>query len=110
MSNRDNSKYLGKYRIHTCRLSNWDYAAHAMYFVTICTKHRFPWFGSIKSGIMTLSHIGKIVDHEWVITPVHRPYVYLDHFVIMPDHVHLLVMIKHDLNILDVCNKNVSER
>jgi len=95
-------KFRGKYRIKTTRLQSWDYSNNGFYFVTICTKNRFPYFGNIvmetpKLGVSTakmqLSEIGKIAQKYWIEIPEHFPFVELDKFIIMPNHFHGIIII-----------------
>lgn len=86
--------YLNKYRIDSCRLSQWVYGSAAPYFVTICTHDRKPWLGQIADK-MELSEIGRIVNNEWLKSPELRPSMnlWLDAFVVMPDHFHGILII-----------------
>lgn len=86
-------KYQNKYRIASTRLSHWDYGANALYFVTICCKNRYCFFGDISNGKMILSDIGKMADKFWLEIPRHFPFVVLHNHVIMPDHVHGIIEI-----------------
>ena len=86
--------YKNRYRIESTRLSNWDYAKPAWYFITICTKDHRTYFGEIGDGPVRLSAIGRIVVDEWQKTADIRPYVELDEFVVMPNHIHGIVIIK----------------
>jgi len=61
-----------------------------LYFVTICTAGRRPWFGRVAGGRVVLSPAGRVARDEWLRTGDLRPAVRLDAFVVMPDHVHLL--------------------
>jgi len=85
--------FSGKYRVDTTRLKNWDYGWNAEYFVTICTKNRVQWFGNVENKMMKLSQIGKIADRCWMEIPDHFPFVKLGAYVIMPDHVHGIIII-----------------
>ncbi len=85
--------FKGKYRTDTIRLKNWDYGWNAAYFVTINTKDRKHYFGEIENGAMQLSAIGKMADRYWQEIPRHYPFIKLDEFVIMPDHMHGIVII-----------------
>lgn len=58
-------KFKDKYRIPSARAAWWDYKSAAAYFITICTHHRYPYFGRIENGKILLSEIGKIADSEW---------------------------------------------
>ncbi len=86
-------KFKNKYRIDTARLKWWDYGWNAAYFVTICTRNREHYFGEIKDGKMWLTNIGKIAQDFWVAIPEHFPFVKLGEFVIMPNHVHGIIII-----------------
>jgi putative transposase len=86
-------KFRNKYRIKSARHPNWDYANNAAYFVTICTKGRECYFGEIANGQMKLSDIGKIAFDCWIEIPKHFPFVKLDALVIMPNHVHGIIII-----------------
>ncbi len=86
-------EFQGKYRIDTVRLKHWNYGWLGWYFVTICTKGRMPWFGDVIDGRMVMSPAGIIAADEWLRTPAIRPYVHLDEWVIMPDHLHGIIVI-----------------
>lgn len=70
------------------RLRGYDYRNGGMYFVTICTKNRERIFGEIRNNIIGLSDIGCIIHQCWNEIPQHFPYVELDTFIVMPNHVH----------------------
>lgn len=86
-------KYNNKYRITSARLPQWDYGNSATYFVTICTKNRESYFGNIDQGVMQLSPLGDIALKFWLEMPAHFPFLTLDAFVIMPNHVHGIIVI-----------------
>ena len=87
-------KFKNKYRIQSTRLPYWDYGWNASYFVTICTKNRLHYFGEIKNANIILSEIGNIAKEYWISIPEHFPFVILDEFVIMPNHLHGIIIIK----------------
>lgn len=87
-------KYQSKYRIASARRPGWDYGANAAYFVTICAKNRQMFFGDITAGEMALSDIGQWADRYWQDIPAHFPFVRLGAFVVMPNHVHGIVVIE----------------
>ncbi|MEI6754060.1 MAG: hypothetical protein WCK78_12960 [Paludibacter sp.] len=83
-------KFQGKYRIPSARALWWDYF-EGSYFITICTRNRLHWFGSIQDKKMFLSPIGKIAEQCWVDIPNHCPYVQLGEYKIMPNHIHGII-------------------
>lgn len=62
-------------------------------FVTICTQDRECFFGQIADAQIQLSHIGTIANGYWMDIPKHFPFVTLNEFVIMPNHVHGIIII-----------------
>ncbi|MCK9205432.1 MAG: hypothetical protein M0P58_13505, partial [Bacteroidales bacterium] len=60
-------------------------------FITLKTKNGEPLFGLIENGTMILNEFGKIIEDEWLKTPVIRSYVHLDEYVIMPEHFHGII-------------------
>lgn len=86
-------KYRGKYRIPSARWAAWDYGGNAAYFITICTAHREHHFGIIANGAMILAPLGRAAANCWNEIPEHFPFVVLDEFVVMPNHVHGIVVI-----------------
>lgn len=90
----DETKYKGRYRIPSAR-AWWHQYNGGTYFVTFCTKNREHFFGEIKDGVMTLSMVGEYLNQQILLTPQVRPDMNLEipTFTIMPNHVHLLVVI-----------------
>ena len=86
-------KFQNKYRIPSARASWWDYGSNAAYFVTICTQNRIHFFGEIEKQTMVLSALGKHAETCWYDIPNHFPFVQLGAFVIMPNHVHGIIII-----------------
>ncbi len=99
-------KFKNKYRTQSNRLQNWDYSQHAAYFITICTHNRIHYFGEIVYNKMQLSEIGRIVYHFWHKIPNHFSFVMLDEFVVMPNHIHGIIII-NDNDVVDVETPNV---
>lgn len=85
--------YKQHYRIESARLRGWNYATTGYYFVTICTQHRQHFFGSAVEECTRLSPIGKIVADEWLRTEYVRQNVSLDEWIIMPNHIHGIIII-----------------
>lgn len=88
-------KYKNKYRIESSRLQGYDYSQNGLYFVTICTQDKWEFFGEIKNAEMVLNEMGKIVQTELLQTPIIRKNIFLDEWVIMPNHLHV---------IFEICN------
>ena len=82
-----------KHRRRSIRLKGYDYNQAGAYFVTICTHDRVFLFGQIENGEMTSSEPGHMVEQYWNEIPAHFPHVELDAFVIMPNHVHGILLI-----------------
>ena len=85
--------FQNRYRIETTRLHNWNYASDGWYFITICTKGRDNIFGIIEQGIMQLNEYGRIVEQCWFELPDHYYNLILDAFVVMPNHLHAIMII-----------------
>ncbi len=77
------------------RLSGFDYSRPGAYFLTIKTHDNLPLFGKIEKGIMRLNDMGRVVDRVWHNIPIRFPWVDIDTFQIMPDHVHGIVWIRY---------------
>lgn len=75
------------------RLQGFDYASNAAYVVTLCTHHRRPLFGTIVDGRMHPSWLGAIVEREWQRTAQLRRGVLLDAFILMPNHLHGILIL-----------------
>jgi len=84
-----------KHHRRSIRLKGYDYTSAGGYFVTIVTYHRECLFGEIVNGGMQLSEYGKIADEYWRDIPNHFPNVKLGAYVVMPNHVHGIILI-HD--------------
>ena len=91
-------RYKVKYRISSARLKNWDYGSNAPYFVTICTDNKICYFGDVKEGEMYLSDLGQLANKYWLEMEKKFPFVVLDHFIVMPNHVHGIINIDKPLS------------
>ena len=76
------------------RLPGYDYSAQGYYFVTICTKDRERFFGQVVQERMILSAIGEIAERFWLEIPARFPNIQLDAWVIMPNHIHGILVIE----------------
>lgn len=86
-------KFKNKYRTESFRAKWWDYTWNAAYFVTICTLKRRHYFGKVSNGKMILSGAGVLADVFWHEIKNHHKYVELDAFVVMPNHIHGILII-----------------
>ena len=86
--------YKNTYRNDTTRLQGYDYAAAGLYFVTICTADRRWFFGEVRCGIMGLSDIGAVAHRYWNEIPDHFAHAAVDAFIVMPDHVHGILVLQ----------------
>ena len=78
------------------RLSHFDYATPGAYFVTVCTQDRACLFGEVRDGAVHLSESGGIVEQVWRNLPAHFPNFGIDEFVVMPNHVHGVLLIEKE--------------
>lgn len=81
------------HRRRSMRLQDFDYTAAGAYFVTICTHQRAEFFGLIEAGAVKFSNAGKVVESVWKEIPTHHANVELDEFVVMPNHIHGILVI-----------------
>jgi putative transposase len=76
------------------RLKGYDYSQAGYCFVTAATLNMHCIFGEIIGGEMRLSKFGGIVKEEWLKSAEKRRDIELDQFVIMPNHIHGIIIIK----------------
>ncbi len=86
-----------------------DYSLNGAYFITICTKNRKNYFGKIENYKMQLSKIGKIAMQYWLEIPKNFNHVRLDNWVIMPNHIHGIIILE-DKNQMVFQDDNLSCR
>jgi len=84
----DDLLFRKRYRIPSTRYPDWDYRWAGAYSVTICTRGRMRCLGDVVEGEVSLSPIGAIVADEWLKIPVRQARVALDEWIVMPDHMH----------------------
>ena len=84
------------------RLPNYDYSNQNYYFITICTHNKLKLFGEIDCEMVkTISYVsavnlnlyGEIVKSELLNITNHFDNIYIDKYVIMPDHIHAIIVI-----------------
>lgn len=105
-------RFKNKFRISSTRLTGWDYGSSGLYYITICTKDRMHYFGDVVSNQNSGTHnpethnpethnyaslqktpIAEIAHNYWLDIPNHFPFVELDEFVVMPNHLHGILFI-----------------
>ncbi len=94
----ESEKFKNLYRIPSARFKHWDYSDDGWYFVTICVRHHECAFGKIVNDKMVLNDVGNIVQQMWQEIPQHFENVQLDEFIVMPNHVHGIVVIENNRN------------
>ena len=75
------------------RMVGKDYKMNGAYFLTICTKERYCFFGKVQNGKMILSELGKIAEETLLNIESVYPSVILDSYVVMPNHVHVILIL-----------------
>jgi len=76
------------------RLREWDYSTPHWYSVTICTHNHRESFGEIVEGKIVLNEYGEIADKYWREIPNHFSDIRLDEYIIMPNHIHGIIIIE----------------
>lgn len=107
----------------TIRLMNYDYSQEGLYSVTVCCQDKICRFGEVGNGVMVLNGAGKIAHDEWLRTLQLRTNIELGEFIIMPNHMHGIIIIKskdvgancirpNDENVYNtgVCNTPLQEK
>lgn len=75
------------------RLQGYDYSRAGAYFITICAQNRKCLFGKFVNGKMGLNNAGMMVQAVWDEIPAHYPGIDIDAFIVMPNHIHGIVVI-----------------
>ena len=88
-----------KYRVASTRLPGYDYGQSGAYFITVCAHDRQPYFGTVEvpdadwsAAFVRPTELGQRVLTGWASIPEFAPFVMLDAFVLMPDHVHGILL------------------
>ncbi len=103
--------YKGKYRTKALRIKWWDYSEDGDYFITVCTLENGNVLGQLSKNDINLNIRGKIVKKYLQEIPDHFDNVKLRSWIIMPDHIHLLLRIRNKRKLVEaqhccVPNKN----
>ncbi len=86
---------FARHHRQSIRIPGYDYASPGAYFVTLVTKDRACLFGQVAGDVMNLSEQGCMARQCWNAIPQHFPHVELDAYVVMPNHVHGILVL-HD--------------
>lgn len=87
-----------KHQRRSLRLPGYDYAAPGAYFVTIVARSRECLLGEVTAeGMMRLSEMGETVNAEWEALPRRFPRARLDAYVVMPNHLHGIIVVDHGM-------------
>ena len=97
------------YRIPTARATWHDYNA-GEYFITVCTQYKKHYFGEIVSGQMIFSSIGKFADEQCRNIHIHYAYATIPLWVVMPNHIHAVVIIDNNKIPYEKRNVELSRR
>jgi putative transposase len=84
---------LHSQRRRSIRLPGYDYSQNGAYFITICTQDRECLFGDIENGEMRMNERGRIAAETWEWLALQYDHVVLDEWMIMPNHLHGIIVI-----------------
>ena len=102
----EQNKFKNKYNVSSNR-AKWNDYNYGTYFVTICTYDKEYFFGKIDYDEMELSQIGKYLDKIINEASEHNPELHIRNYVIMPNHLHLMVTLNKQN--IPICNNNNSD-
>ena len=95
------------------RIPGYNYSLNGVYFITICADKRKCLFSSVVGGgaidapKIRLSSIGKIID-KYILSSENINGVHIDKYVIMPNHLHLLIEIDSDVGMSNFALRNIA--
>jgi putative transposase len=107
------NKFRNKYRIESNRMPKWNYSKQGSYFITVVTQNRECNLGSIirirDKALVKLSAYGSITKNEWLKSFEIRQELFLDEYIIMPNHLHAIIALNpneslHKNNDLEIKN------
>ncbi len=101
---------MEKFDRHSIRLKDFDYSQSWWYYVTICTQNHIELLGEIKNNEMVLNEFGKLVEEEWNKTKTIRKNVELDYYIIMPNHLHGIIIIDNAVGATRWVVQNISSK
>ncbi len=77
------------------RIRGWNYSENGWYFITICVHNMMQCFGKVENGKMKLNEFGKIAYRHWEIIPDFYTNIEIDKFIVMPNHIHGIIIINN---------------
>lgn len=86
----------------TNRLKHYDYSQNGAYFITVCVKDMHEMLWNVGARIARpqdaapLSEYGAVVDNAIREIPKHYPCISIDKYVVMPNHIHMIIMLSND--------------
>ncbi len=93
--NMDNRSQTSPYpERRNARLPDYNYAGLGAYFITVCTQGKECFFGEICGNQVAVNEYGRLVEGEWGRIPSVWPVVKLDAFIVMPNHIHGILVIE----------------
>lgn len=81
-------------RRRSIRLPGHDYTSPGVYFVTLCVRNRQPLLARVRDGIVHLTALGAVVRDDLLNVPSIRPEVGIDEYVVMPNHLHVIIELR----------------
>ncbi|NOR86546.1 MAG: hypothetical protein GQ527_02940, partial [Bacteroidales bacterium] len=84
-----------KYRTQSNRMPKWDYSRNGYYYITMVINNRNCILGNIKNEKMVFSDFGKIINDEWNLSFKIRDELFLDEYIIMPNHMHAIIILNN---------------
>lgn len=92
------------------RLKGYDYSREGWYFITICTKDKGNILGEINNNLMILNEKGRVVEKQLLWLSRQYKYLNYDEWIIMPDHIHGIMVIENDDNVGNSRDHSVHDR
>ena len=86
-------EFKNTFRVESTRLKEWDYSNPWWYYVTINTKNHVEFFGDIVKSNIIFNDLGEFAEKCWLEIPSHFKNVELDYYVVMPNHIHGIIII-----------------
>lgn len=81
-----------EHKRRSIRLKDYDYTQSSAYFITVCTEKRHNILGNVIDSKMYLNKFGQIVADSWIWFHEQYSYVELDEWIIMPNHLHGIIV------------------